>query len=124
MTLQGFVLGLGLMACWGGAAAQAVPRGDEQNGRRIYVAYGCYQCHGYQGQGSNAGSRLAPNPMPYAAFTFLVRQPRARMPAYSPKLMSDKELADVYAYLLTIPKARAVADIPLLNGATSRSETP
>jgi mono/diheme cytochrome c family protein len=104
------------------AAAQAVPRGDALNGRKIYVSYGCYQCHGYQGQGSNAGSRLAPGPAPYPAFAYQVRQPRVRMPAYSLKIVSDQEVADIYAYLLTIPKARSVAEIPLLSGTPSKDE--
>lgn len=107
----------------GAAAAQVVPRGDALNGRKIYIAHGCYQCHGYQGQGSNAGSRLAPNPVPYAAFAYQVRQPRVRMPAYSPKITSDQNVADIYAYLLTIPKARLVAEIPLLNGTPIRDES-
>jgi mono/diheme cytochrome c family protein len=101
------------------ALAQTPPKGDEQRGRKVYIAYGCYQCHGYQGQGSNAGSRLAPNPAPYVAFAHQLRQPRARMPAYSLQLASDQDVADIYAYLLTIPKARAVADIPLLGDGRS-----
>ena len=101
-------------------AAQSVPRGDAVNGRKIYVSHGCWQCHGYQGQGSNAGSRIAPNPAPYIAFAYQVRQPRARMPAYSSKITSDQDVADIYAYLLTIPTARAVADIPLLNVRQTR----
>ena len=107
-------LAAALVVSSGAAPAQTTPRGDAPNGRKIYVSYGCYQCHGYQGQGSNAGPRLAPNPFPYLAFANQVRQPRARMPAYTMNLVSNQELADMHAYLLTIPKARAVADIPLL----------
>jgi mono/diheme cytochrome c family protein len=98
----------------GVALAQSAPAGDALRGKTIYVADGCYQCHGYQGQGSNAGSRLAPNPTPYAAFAHQLRNPRARMPAYSPAVMSDRDLADIYAFLMTVPKARSVAEIPLL----------
>jgi ubiquinol-cytochrome c reductase cytochrome c subunit len=118
-----FLIALALMLPCGVAAAQAVPRGDAPSGRKIYVTHGCYQCHGYQGQGSNAGSRLAPGPLPYVAFAYQVRQPRARMPAYSPKITSDQELADVYAFLLTIPKARLVAETPLLNDTPTRDES-
>ena len=123
VKLPKFVLAVAVVIACGTAAAQVVPRGDELNGKRIYTAYGCYQCHGYQGQGSNAGSRLAPNPVPYAAFAYQVRQPRVRMPAYSLKIVSDRELADIYAYLQTIPKARAVSGIPLLNGTPTKDES-
>jgi ubiquinol-cytochrome c reductase cytochrome c subunit len=94
--------------------AQSAPAGDAARGRQIFASHGCYQCHGYQGQGSNAGSRLAPGPIPYPAFVILVRQPRARMPAYSIEILSDQHLADIHAYLASLPKARTVAETPLL----------
>ena len=33
-----------------------------KNGERLYVSFGCYECHGYQGQGSvqTGGSRIGP----------------------------------------------------------------
>lgn len=96
--------------------AQAPPKGEPGHGREIYVRYGCYACHGYQGQGSNAGPRIAPDPFPYAAFAVQLRQPRQRMPAYTIATVSDRDVADLYAFLLTIPKAKAVTDIPLLAG--------
>jgi mono/diheme cytochrome c family protein len=106
----------------GTAWAQSAPAGDAIRGKTIYVTDGCYQCHGYQGQGSNAGSRLAPGLTPFAAFANQVRNPRARMPAYSTVVMSDQDVADIYAFLMTIPKARTVAEIPLL--ARARGKAP
>ena len=32
--------------------------GDVEKGRAIFVKNGCYQCHGYLGQGTIAGARL------------------------------------------------------------------
>lgn len=101
----------------GPALAQTAPTGDAVRGKKVYVAHGCYECHGYQGQGSNAGSKVAPNPLPFAAFDHQLREPRDRMPPYSRKITSDQEVADIYAYLLAIPKAKAVAEIPLLGSA-------
>jgi len=106
----------------GSAVAQSAPKGDALRGRKIFAAYGCYQCHGYQGQGSNAGSKVAPNPLPYAAFVYQLRQPRARMPAYTPKTVANQDVADIYAYMLTIPEAKAVAEIPLLAGQGSKPQ--
>ena len=36
------------------------------------------------------------------------------MPAYSPVVMPDNDVADIYAFLMTIPKARTVEEIALL----------
>ena len=37
------------------------------------------------------------------------------MPAYIEKWVSDQDVADMYAYLLSLKKAPAAKDIPLLN---------
>ena len=103
----------------GGAApaggAQAAPAGNAENGKKIFSSYGCYQCHGYVAQGG-AGARLAPRPLAFAAFSSYVRAPKDQMPPYTSKVVSDKELADIYAFLQTIPQPPAAASIPILNG--------
>src|SRR6266516_2045527 len=67
-------------------------------GRQIFVRVGCYQCHGREAQGASTGPRLGPDPLPVAAFTRAVRTPRNEMPPYSTKILSDADLADVYAF--------------------------
>jgi mono/diheme cytochrome c family protein len=96
------------------AATAAAPEGNAQNGKKIYSSYGCYQCHGYEGQGG-PGSRLAPRPIAFASFSKYVRQPTGEMPPYTRKVVTDKELADIYAFLQTIPQPPAVSSIPLLS---------
>jgi ubiquinol-cytochrome c reductase cytochrome c subunit len=92
-------------------------QGNAENGKKLFVKNGCYQCHGYEAQGTNAGARLAPKPMALAAMISYVRRPApGGMPVYSPKVMSDAELADVWAFLKAIPEAPAVSTIPILNG--------
>ena len=91
---------------------QQAPAGDAEKGKTLFVANGCYQCHNYEGQGGAAGARLAPSPIPFRAFVAYVRAPRGDMPPYTARVMSDQELADVYAYLRARP--RPPADIPLL----------
>lgn len=100
----------------GAVVAQTAPKGDAVHGKAIFASYGCWQCHGYQGQGSNAGPKLAPDPLPYDAFERQLRKPRDRMPIYTRKTTSEQDVADIYAYLQSIPKAKTVAEIPLLNG--------
>jgi len=94
-------------------AAQAAPKGDAENGKKIYSSYGCYQCHGYVAQGG-PGGRLAPRPIAFGAFSRYVRTPTGQMPPYTVKVVSDQELADIYAFLLTIQPPPAVDTIPIL----------
>ena len=92
----------------------AVPAGDAENGKKIYTSYGCYQCHNYAAHGGGAGPRLAPKPIAFEAFTRYIRKPGGEMPPYTAKVVSDKELADIYRFLLTIPDPPAASSIPIL----------
>jgi ubiquinol-cytochrome c reductase cytochrome c subunit len=97
--------------------AAAAPAGNADRGKKLYNADGCYQCHGYVGQGgTGTGPRIAPNPLPYAALSAYIRAPKGQMPPYTAKLLKDADLADIYAYLKSIPEPPKVKDIPLLSG--------
>ena len=87
---------------------------NAQNGKKIFDSYGCYQCHDHDGHGG-VGARLAPNPLPFAAFAKYVRQPTGEMPPYTKKVVTDQELADIYAYLQSIPQPPPAKSIPILN---------
>jgi mono/diheme cytochrome c family protein len=98
----------------GSAAAQA-PSGNAQNGQRLYVSAGCYECHSREGQGgAGTGPRLAPNPIAFAAFIRQCRQPVSQMPPYTSKVLTDAQLADIYSFLQSVPKPPDVSTIPLL----------
>jgi mono/diheme cytochrome c family protein len=96
------------------ASAQPAPPGNAQNGKKIFAAYGCYECHGYEGQGGSAGARLAPRPIAFAAFSKYVRHPTNQMPPYTTKVVTEQELADIYAYLQSIPVPPPAKSIPQL----------
>ena len=88
-----------------------------EKGKAAFMQHGCWQCHGTEGQGSIAtsnGKRLAPNPLPWEAFAGFVRSTNRAMPPFSEKILSDADLADIYAYLQSIPEPAAVKDIPLM----------
>ncbi len=89
--------------------------GNAAHGKQLYMDTGCYQCHGTRGAGG-AGPRLAPTPLPIAAFQIQLRHPRVRMPIYTGVVMPDADVADIYAYLLSIPKAKTASEIPMLKG--------
>lgn len=86
-----------------------------ENGKRVFLRDGCYECHGYNGQGSIAGARLAPPVLNAAGMIRYVRKPAGAMPAFTDKVLSDQEVNDIYAYLKTMPAPKPVKDIPLLN---------
>jgi ubiquinol-cytochrome c reductase cytochrome c subunit len=81
---------------------------DAERGRRTFVRVGCYQCHGREAQGASTGPRLGPDPLPLAAFTRAIRTPRNDMPPYSTKILSDAEIADVYAFVRSRTGPRAI----------------
>jgi mono/diheme cytochrome c family protein len=95
-------------------AQNNAPAGNVDNGKRLFMRNGCYECHGTVAQGGT-GPRLAPRPLPVAALTAYVRKPGQGMPPFSAKVMSDAEVADIRAFLATLPEPPAVKDIPLLN---------
>jgi len=95
-----------------GRHVQRVQSTDAEHGKQLYLKYGCYQCHGRQGQGSSAGARLAPGPMALAGLTRYVRQPRGEMPPYTARVVTEQELADIHAYLRSIPRPPAIATLP------------
>ena len=108
------VIGLPLAAQAQTAPATA-PAGNADTGKKLYTRNGCYQCHGFEGQGSTAtGPRLAPRPLPYAAFSRYVRRPAGQMPLYTQKVLSDADLGHIYAYLQARPAPKPVDSIPLL----------
>lgn len=106
-------LAAGLAFGTGGALAASA-----EKGKAAYIKFGCWQCHGTMGQGSvatSAGKALAPDPLPYEGFAAFVRSTNRTMPPYSEKILPNDDLADIYAYLASIPKGKDYKNIPLLN---------
>jgi len=96
-------------------APTAPPATNVDEGRKLYASYGCYQCHGYEGQGSSAtGPRLGPRPLPLASFSRYVRRPSGQMPPYTVKVVSDADLEKIHAFLEARPAPPAVETIPQL----------
>jgi len=89
-----------------------------ESGKQAFVKYGCWQCHDFLGQGSVAtsgGRVIADTQLPFDAFKAYVRDPGGAMPPYHVEILPDSDLADIYAYLESLPKPRVAKDIPLLN---------
>ena len=101
----------------GAAQAQNAPAGSAERGQKIYLQQMCHNCHGTVGQGGGvAGPKLAPNPWLWGEFAKQTRRPRLAMVPYSEKNLPEQDLADIYAYLVSIKPGPAAKDIPLLSG--------
>jgi len=97
------------------AAPAPAPQGDAAKGKGHFERVGCWECHGHQGQGGNAGVRIAdPVPLAWPAFLAWVRTTSGDMPPFTEKVLPNQDLADIYAYLQSVPKAPDYKSIPLL----------
>ena len=103
---------LAAVLAFGSTAAIAA---SPENGKKVYMEVGCWGCHGTVGQGGVTGPKLAPDPMPYDTFAAFVRTTSRAMPPYREPVLSNADLADIYAYMQSIPKAADYKSIPLLN---------
>jgi len=90
---------------------------NPSNGQRLFVKDGCYECHGYLGQGSTStgGTRLGPPQIPLSAFVSYVREPTGQMPPYTVKTISNEDLAEIYNFLKSVPPPPSLKTIPILN---------
>jgi mono/diheme cytochrome c family protein len=84
-------------------------------GAALYKKNGCYECHVNDAQGGPQGPRLGPNPIPFPRFVTYVRNPTGDMPPFTAKVISDQDLASIYAFLQARPAPPPVKDIPLLS---------
>ena len=87
-----------------------------EKGKIAFVKNGCWQCHGFAGQGSIAtsgGKVLTGTALSYEAFESFVRNSNGPMPPYRTAVLSDADLSDIYAYVKSLPK-QDPSNIPLL----------
>lgn len=114
-----------------GAAASGTPVGNADKGKTTFHKYGCFACHGDSGEGGISpyptqagfrtprpqvtGAHLAGMPLPFQSFMKYVRKPGGRMPAFGNNI-SESDLADIYAFLKSVPPSPDPKNTPLLNG--------
>jgi mono/diheme cytochrome c family protein len=104
------VVAAGLLL-WQGAAFAADPAKGKQN----FMKYGCWQCHGTVGQGSPiTGPKLAPDPIPLEAMSAFIRGSNRQMPPYREAVLPNEDLADIHAYLSSVPKSPDPNSIEIL----------
>ncbi|HLH44710.1 MAG TPA: cytochrome c [Bryobacteraceae bacterium] len=93
--------------------------GNAANGKALYYAYGCYACHGYNGEtGARPFVGRWGNLATEQTFLSFLRgranvaplTPSSSMPNFSQASLSDKQAKDIYAYIRTF-KSSAPADL-------------
>lgn len=112
------MVGAASLACAAGAMAQDAPPGDAAKGRQLWLGDGCSYCHGTVAQGGGgraSGLRIAQQPIPFAAFLNQVRQPANEMPVYVEKVLSDTDVADIFAYIQSLPPPPDLKTIRILD---------
>jgi mono/diheme cytochrome c family protein len=99
--------------------------GNAVAGKKLFYSYGCYACHGYNGE---TGARAFVGRWGHLAteqeFVAFLRGranvapvvPSAAMPNFGEDSLPDKQAKDIYAYIRTFKSSGPeVKDIPTLN---------
>jgi mono/diheme cytochrome c family protein len=100
-------------------ASPQAPTGDAKRGKELFEkTYRCYACHGFDGQ--TGSPRLVPMARTQEAFIAYVRKPATQgMPKFP--AVPEQDLADIYAYVRSIPVVAPPVDtIPLLKDVIDR----
>jgi len=106
------------LGCSPAALAQNAAPGDAAKGKSVYLAVGCFMCHGRSGQGgamNYPAPALAKVEMPVESFVAFLRDAPNDMPAYTANVLSDADAADIHAFLQSLPGRKPAKDFPLLN---------
>lgn len=96
------------------AAEKSKAAASNDKGKALFVKHGCWQCHGFVGQGGIAGPPLAPKVMPLEAMSGFIRNSNRAMPPYREAVLSNDDLAAIHAYLSSLPAPADPKAIPLL----------
>ena len=114
----------------GGALVANVPpptsavTGNAAAGKALYSTYGCYACHGFNGETGRAFVGRWGNLATEQGFVTFLRgranvaplAPSTAMPSFAESALSDKQAKDIYAYIRTFKSsAPELKDIPTLN---------
>ena len=135
-TLAAAMLSLAFQIAPTRAQGPASPvTGNPANGKKLYEAFTCYACHGFNGETgaralvSNRSANLATEPS-FIAFlraraNLAPTQPSTSMPNYSSATLPDAQAKDIYAYIRTFKSHAPPADqIPVFNQIIAGAQKP
>jgi mono/diheme cytochrome c family protein len=104
--LRVFVLALPLTPLL--QADEGAPGGNAAAGKTAWMDRRCRRCHGEMGEGG-FGPDLAGRALTYSQFKQALRKPWGIMPTFIELYTSDQVIADLQAYLISLPKVDAPA---------------
>ncbi|MGO9932253.1 MAG: c-type cytochrome [Steroidobacteraceae bacterium] len=113
-TLAATVIALGSAS----TLSQTATAGDAAKGKQAYLNYDCYTCHGRVGEGGNflyPAPPLAGLDMPTVALQAFLRAAPNDMPSFAPAILTNDDIANIAAFLKSLPGRRDPKDFPLLN---------
>jgi mono/diheme cytochrome c family protein len=133
VTLDAQAGGRGGGAAPGNKPAPTSPvSGNAATGKGLYYSYGCYACHGYNGEtGARAFVGRWGNLATEQGFISFLRGranvapiiPSTSMPSFAEASLSDKQAIDIYAYIRTFKSSSPeVKDIPTLSAIVEASK--
>lgn len=105
--------------------------GNAAHGKALYYSYGCYACHGYNGE---TGYRAFVGNWGHLAtdqeFIGFLRGranvapviPSDRMPNFSQNVMSDRQATDIYAYIRTFKSSAPKGNDPTLTAIVNAAK--
>ena len=94
-------------------APPAAPAGNAETGKKLFLQHGCWTCHDYDAHGGGgSGPRLAGRNLPWPGFSKSVRTPAEEMVPFTAKVLPDQDLADIYAWVRSLPPPPPVSSIP------------
>ncbi len=106
--------------------------GNAATGKGLYFTYGCYACHGYNGEtGARPFVGRWGNLATEQGFIMFLRgranvapvPPSTSMPNFGEGSLSDRQAKDIYAYIRTFKSsAPELKDIPTLNAIVAASK--
>ncbi|MGB6944750.1 MAG: c-type cytochrome [Bryobacteraceae bacterium] len=106
--------------------------GNAVTGKKLFYSYGCYACHGYNGETGyrafvgnwgHLGSEQEFISFLRARVNVAPVVPSDRMPNFSAAVMSDKKAKDIYAYIRTFKSsAPPLKDITTLNSIVAAAK--
>jgi len=85
--------------------------GNPANGQQLFFSLGCNVCHGDFGEGV-VGPTIAMTIVPLDRVILQYREPLEAMSVFPPDQVSDDEIADIYAWLQTVPRPPEADVIP------------
>lgn len=87
---------------------------DAGHGQQLFNSLGCTACHGQQGEGL-IGPTIAQTDLPLSTVVRQYRAPYQNMPPFGRDQLSETDIADIYAFLQTLPSPQAVVPSVLAN---------